>query len=128
MGRPLKFESVEEVQAKIDEFFKITPIDEQTITGLALHLGTYRSVLMDYETGKHDSDQDFSNAIKKAKARIANEYEKRLIKRGNAGDIFALKNFGWTDKQEIEQTTRMINVKDEELQDDIAQELANIEE
>ncbi|KXK66847.1 hypothetical protein, partial [Christensenella minuta] len=37
---------------------------------------------------------------KKAKLKIENAYEKRLIGRGNGGDIFALKQFGWKDKQE----------------------------
>lgn len=32
--------------------------------------------------------------------RIENAYEKRLINRGNGGDIFALKQFGWKDRQE----------------------------
>ena len=106
MGRPRKFSSVEELQNEIDKFFEITPEEEQTITGLALHLETYRKVLMEYETGKYDehfNDKiDFSNTIKRAKDRIANGYEKRCIKRGNAGDIFALKNFGWKDKQEVD--------------------------
>ena len=97
MGRPLKFSSVEELQNKIDDFFNTTPQDEQTITGLAIHLDTTRDLLCDYE----DLEQ-FSDAIKRAKQRIRNEYEKRAIKRGNAGDIFALKNFGWTDKQVID--------------------------
>lgn len=34
--------------------------------------------------------------------RIENAYEKRLIARGNGGDVFALKNFGWRDKAERE--------------------------
>jgi hypothetical protein len=108
MGRPLKFNSVEDLQIKIDEFFEITPVEDRTITGLALHLNTFRDVLMDYEAGNYDDDKDFSSTIKRAKARIANEYEKRLVKRGNAGDIFALKNFGWSDKQEID-----MNIKGE---------------
>jgi hypothetical protein len=52
---------------------------------------------MDYQ-----NKDEFSYTIKKAKLRIENAYEKRLIQNGRSGDIFALKNFGWTDKQEIE--------------------------
>jgi len=33
---------------------------------------------------------------------IENEYEKLLISNNTTGAIFALKNFGWTDKQEHE--------------------------
>jgi hypothetical protein len=100
-GRPLKFKSAEELQKKIDDYFKITPFEELTITGLALHLDTYRETLCNYE--KRD---EFLDTIKKAKQRIENAYEKRLIKRGGSGDIFALKNFGWRDKQEHDHTTK----------------------
>ena len=98
-GRPKKFKSVGELQNKIDAYF-IDCVEKEepvTVTGLCIWLDTTRDVLMDYQ-----NDDEFSNAIKKAKQRIENAYEKRLIKRGNAGDIFALKQFGWKDKQEID--------------------------
>ena len=69
-----------------------------TITGLAIALGTYRETLMNYQ----EKDDEFFDTVKKAKQRIENAYEKRLIKYGRSGDIFALKNFNWTDKQEVE--------------------------
>lgn len=99
-GRPLKFTSVEEMQKKIDDYFKTTKPEEVTITGLALHLGTYRETLCQY--GKKD---EFTDTIKRAKHRVALEYEKDLRRKGRSGDIFALKNFGWTDKTEVEQKT-----------------------
>lgn len=96
-GKPLKFKTVEELQAKIDKYF--TDCEETgeplTVTGLALALDTSRNVLMDYQ-GKNG----YSNAVIRAKMRIENAYEKRLINRGNGGDIFALKQFGWKDRQE----------------------------
>jgi hypothetical protein len=98
-GRPMKFKTPEELQTKIDKYFNDTPKEEYSITGLALALDTYRETLCNYE--KRD---EFFDTIKRAKQRIENAYELRLIKRGTSGDIFALKNFGWTDKQEIEQT------------------------
>lgn len=58
VGRPLKFKNKEELQEKIDEYFNNTPQEEWTITGLAIALDTYRSVLCDYE----DKDE-FSNTI-----------------------------------------------------------------
>lgn len=96
-GRPLKFKSVEELQEKIDEYFRITPAKEITITGLALALDTYRQTLVNYE-GK----SEFMDTIKKAKTRVEHEYELDLRKQGRSGDIFALKNFKWSDKQEVE--------------------------
>lgn len=101
MGRPLKFKNVEELQTKIDLYFKKTLREELTITGLALELDTSRRVLCDYE----DNRPEFSNAIKKAKTMIENAYEISLRKYGRSGDIFALKNFGWRDKQETDITS-----------------------
>lgn len=96
LGRPLKFQSVEELKEKIDSYFKETEFEKQTITGLALYLDTTRELLCDYAL-----KDDFSDTIKRAKLMIENAYELRLIKRGGSGDIFALKNFGWKDRQDV---------------------------
>lgn len=99
MGRPPKWSTPEELQKDIDNYFEVCKQTGEplTITGLALALNTYRDVLMDYQ-----NKDEFSNTVKRAKQIIENAYEKRLIENGRAGDIFALKNFGWKDKQEIE--------------------------
>lgn len=98
-GRPLKFPDVETLQAKIDAYFDSCTADADgepiTITGLALALDTDRQTLINYQ-----ERPEFFDAIKKAKSRVENAYEKRLIKRGAGGDIFALKNFDWSDKTE----------------------------
>ena len=65
VGRPLKYESVEELQKLIDDYFTNTPFDEWTITGLALALGTYRQTLINYE-GK----PEFMDTIKRAKLMV----------------------------------------------------------
>ena len=62
VGRPLKFESVQELQDKIDLYFEETAKDEWTITGLALALDTYRQTLINYE-----EKDEFMDTIKKAK-------------------------------------------------------------
>lgn len=107
-GRPLKFVSPKKMQNAIDEYFDecIKNSEPLTVTGLALALNTTRETLMDYQ-----NKDEFSDTVKKAKLRIENAYEKRLISRGAAGDIFALKNFGWTDKveQEVKNTNLNIN-------------------
>ena len=104
-GRPPKFKSVEELQGKIDEYFRVTKPEEITITGLALYLDTTRETLMDYE-----NDDEFSYTIKKAKLQVQNEYEKDLRRKGRSGDIFALKNFGWKDKNEVEHSGDGISI------------------
>lgn len=44
------------------------------------------------------------------KLMIEHAHEHRNIKRGNAGDIFVLKQFGWRDKTEVEQHTTTFDV------------------
>lgn len=111
VGRPLKFKSVKEFSKQADAYFAYTPEDEWTITGLAIALGTFRKVLMEYE-----GRDEYSNAIKAAKQRVESAYEKSLRKNGRAGDIFGLKNFGWRDKTEIEHSGEINrNASDEEL-------------
>lgn len=97
-GRPLKFQSVDDLISKADLYFaeceaKGTPL---TITGLALALDTSRETLMDYQ-----NRDEFSDAVKKIKLKVENDYEIALREKGRAGDIFGLKNFGWTDKQDV---------------------------
>lgn len=99
VGRPLKFSSVEELQGLIDKYFDETPMEDWTITNLALALNTNRQGLMEY--GRRE---EFSDTIKIAKAKVEGSYELDLKKHGKVGTIFALKNFGWTDKQEIAHT------------------------
>lgn len=96
-GRPLKFKSPEELEKKCKEYFEVTHASQVTITGLALHLDTCRQTLMDYQ-GK----PEYSDTIKKAKLAVENAYELSLRESGRTGDIFALKNFGWKDKQEMD--------------------------
>jgi predicted transcriptional regulator len=92
----LKFKDVSELEKKVSEYFDITKKEEWTITGLAIHLDTFRSVLCDYEL-----KDEFSNTIKKAKQKVEHSYEVDLKKSGRTGTIFALKNFNWVDKQEL---------------------------
>ena len=111
LGRPLKFGSVKELQERIDNYFESEEEQLWTVTGLAMHLDTFRDVLLDYQSGKYDKvDRDFSSAVKKAKTKVQNAYERDLRRKGRSGDIFALKNFGWSDKQEIEHTGEGISL------------------
>ena len=106
-GRPPKYKTSEEMQTAIDLYFLSVEEDHLTLTGLALALDfESRQSLYDYEV-----KGDFAYTIKKARLRIENSYEISLRENGRSGDIFALKNFGWKDKQEIEQTGNMqINI------------------
>jgi hypothetical protein len=74
-----------------------------TVTGLTLYIGfSDRSSLDDYE-----KKEEFSHIIKKARKLVEYGYEMRLHGDKNTGAIFALKNMGWKDKQELEHTGDM---------------------
>lgn len=110
-GRPSVFESPEEMELKINEYFCNCPDKKTivvglgtiempaiTITGLCIFLGfDSRQSFYDYE-----EREGFSYIIKKARLRIENYYEKCLQYGNVTGAIFPLKNMGWSDKQEIE--------------------------
>ena len=99
VGKPLKF-TVDEVENMIDTYFNDTPMKQWTVTGLALLFGS-RQLLDDYQKRK-----PYTAMITKAKLMVENKYELMLDSRSTTGAIFALKNFGWVDKTEIESTNR----------------------
>jgi len=97
MGVHPTYETPELMQEAISDYIK-TNSGKLTITGLAYHLGfESRQSFYDYE-----KRENFSYTIKRARMFIENEYEKLLISNNTTGAIFALKNFGWTDKQEVD--------------------------
>jgi hypothetical protein len=113
-GRPAKFKTPEEMQAAIDEYFLDCPdtydvivggeigmvtVPCPTLTGLALYLGFCdRYSMYDYE-----EREEFSHTIKRARAIMVRIYESEVrFGRNTAGAIFMLKNFGYSDKQELE--------------------------
>ena len=100
-GRPRKFQDIEELQRQIDLYFAQCTKEKEpyTITGLAMALDSSRKALLEIEA---NYDEEFGNAIKRAKLRVENDYEKALRKNGRAGEIFGLKNFGWKDQQNVQ--------------------------
>lgn len=104
LGRPPEYSNPEDLQQAIDKFFStLSPDEPPTITGLCYSLGfESRQSFYDYE-----EKPDFTYTIKRARLRIENKYESKLFSNNNAGAIFALKNFGWSDKQEINQKTEV---------------------
>lgn len=91
-----KYKTDKELQEIIDLYFIENP-EYPTISGLALFLGfESRQSFYDYE-----KNEIHSYTIKRARLRIENSYEESLRKHGRSGDIFALKNFGWKDTQDI---------------------------
>lgn len=133
MARPLKYKTVDELQAAIDEYFKACEgrplLDDKgqpvllkglpvmldacppTVTGLALALGfAGRQALLNYQGRKQ-----FKDAITRAKSRCEAYAEGRLFDRDGAhGAQFSLRcNFGWSDKAEQAESGGVV------IQDDI---------
>lgn len=114
-GRPPKWTSPDQVRKLGDEYFESfkeggsnygKPI---TITGLAYHLDTTRQTLCDYE-----NQDEFTDTLKRLKLRVERFAEERMYEGAATGPIFALKNFGWKDTQDIMNThtfTQMPSVK-----------------
>lgn len=100
IGKPPIMKSPEQMQKLVDEYFEQNA--NWTITGLCLHCGfCSRQSFYDYEP-----KPEYSYIIKRARLMIEHGYEKALMSDKVTGPIFALKNMGWTDKQEIDHTTK----------------------
>lgn len=100
IGRPRKYKSPEDFDAAVDAYIaKCREEDEPvTWTGMALALGFSSRQSID----EYQNYDGFSDSVKRAKSLVEHSYEKRLFGGNAAGPIFALKNMGWSDKQELE--------------------------
>lgn len=134
VGRPPKYKNKEEIQQKIDDYFKkcegeilkdnennivfdkfgqpiVVGAKPVTVTGLALALGfTSRQALLNYQGKK-----EFVDTITRAKSRIEQYAEERLFDRDGAnGAKFSLANNfkGWNEKQRDESEENTLNKLD----------------
>ncbi len=112
-GRPLAFNSVKELEEKIEAFFKSDDCylinyrdgEEEktyapTMAGLALYLDVDRKTLVNYS-----NKEEYFPTIRKARAKIEGHIEKKLYGNNVTGLIFNLKNnFDWKDKSEVANT------------------------
>ena len=144
IGRPLKYDSPEQMQVIIDQYFDdcaynrsitinpdniddretITSDQHPTVTGLALVLDLTRNSLITYE-----GREEFVNTVKKGKARVESYIEQRLYHNNAVGCIFNLKNnFGWKDKTETEMSGSigLHDMTDEQLNQKLAAMAAKI--
>ena len=105
-GRPAHFDNEEQLVAKVQEYFDTTDFAMLTVTGLAYFLGfESRQSFYDYE-----EKEQFSYIIKRARLFIESSYELRLSGNSPTGAIFALKNMGWNDKQQVEHTGAKVSL------------------
>lgn len=133
-GRPLKFTSVEELDAAIDSYFQnqdphieerlvesgltekgetifskrkvMTEQKPYLVTGLAVHLGVTRQTLLNYR-----EREQFFDSIERALGKCEAYAEGQLYGPYARGALFNLNNNyngkyqGWSDKQSIDHTT-----------------------
>jgi len=102
-GRPPKYTSVEQVQAKLDIYFaeRLESKRPLTIQGLAIALDLSRQGLLEYSK----KDQ-FSDIITKARQVVVDSVEENLLSGGGAGAIFWLKNNArYADKIGVDNTS-----------------------
>jgi len=123
-GRPLKFKTPEELEARGWEYIEKTGINS-TITGLAIHLGTTRKTLCEYE-----KKPEYSNTVKRLKHQCEHYMVQRsLTERNQAAAIFLLKaNYGYIETSKIETTqNHSINLGNltQEQRDALDSELAD---
>lgn len=117
-GRPLKFESVEQLQSLIDKYFEWADENNKpyTVSGLAYALDTDRQTLVNYE-----QREMFFDTIKKAKQKIESQFEERALngQYNPTMSIFLMKNnFGYVDKTEQEVVVQG-KTKAEKLSEDL---------
>jgi len=102
-GRPPKYSTPDEMLRVGTEYFDARKAAKKpvTVTGLCLALGfTSRQALINYE-GK----PEFVDTVKTLKLMVEHFCEQALFLLKNpTGPIFALKNFGWSDRETVEHT------------------------
>lgn len=111
--RPLLFPTKELLDTKIDEYFKVTPQEDWTMTWLAVFLDTSRETLCNYK-----ERDGFFDSIKKALDKVEMWYEIDLKRKGNTWTIFALKNLNWKDKFETDNRNDNLNTDSDSLSDE----------
>lgn len=99
VGRPLKIDNAKELEKLVNEYFDKTEEQKITITGLCLYLGLTKETFYEYARRP-----EYKQILDRARLMVENSYEMSLRENGRTGDIFALKNFGWVDRQEVENT------------------------
>lgn len=98
-GRPPIFKTVQELEDCIETYKEYLRTENKppTIAGLAYYTGIDRKTLYNYKA----KDQYF-HTIKKFVDWIIMNFEEIATDKGNAGVIFLMKNYGYTDKQIVE--------------------------
>lgn len=108
-GRPRSIPSVEIFDERAAAYFSKCERENKRplLTGLCLAVGLVTRQSLD----EYSKLPEFSDSVRRAKLHVEMAYEEALIGSGNsAGPIFALKNFKWKDKQDVDLTSNGLAV------------------
>lgn len=102
-GRPRKYKTAKAFDAAVNRYVKKCEREgvHLTWTGLVLSMGFGSRSALD----RYMQYEGFEESASRARLLIENSYENRLFENSPTGAIFALKNMGWNDKQELEHTS-----------------------
>lgn len=108
VGRPPKYNNVEELEALIEEYYEWCEIHDKPLTfeRLATFLDVDRRTIYSYS-----QKDEFLPTFKRVKERILSD----IMEKGMANEInptfgiFCLKNYGYSDKQEVVSTNTNVN-------------------
>ena len=96
-----KYDDPKALMEKVEAYFNETPPKEQTRAGLCVFLGICKTTFHKYLRG--EIGPEIAEVIDWACTRLENKYELDLNHRPNpTGPIFALKQYGWKDQQEVD--------------------------
>lgn len=99
--RATAYDNADELLKKIEEYFDTTPVKEQTRAGLCIFLGISTTTMVNYKSGA--KGEEIKKVAEWAYTRLEHKYELDLnVKNNPSGPIFALKQYGWRDSQEVE--------------------------
>ena len=103
-GQPRKFKNAKELQKCLDKYREYLEESGKppTIAGLAYYTGINRQTIYNYE-----KDEQYFGTIKSFRDWVIMTYEEVAVEKGNAGVIFLLKNYGYTDRQELQHDGQM---------------------
>lgn len=100
-GRPIKY-TIEQLESRVNEYFETQ--QRWTVAGLAVFLDIDRQTLYNYK-----ERDEFFDILKRAVDKVEARYEERLIyENAPTGVIFALKNMGWKDQHQVEQSGGLV--------------------
>jgi len=115
------FKNAEELQIRLDKYkaYLEETGKPPTIAGLAYYTGMHRSTIYLYE-----KREEYDSVLVDFRDWVLMNYEEFAIEKGGGGIIFLLKNYGYTDKQEM-QLSGSINNPFKELTADELRKLSN---